>query len=140
MGRDEYAASAVPRCEHIEQQLATSAIERDEPNFIEDNQVDALQTTHRAIQLLLVASLDQRTHQVGGAPEDNAPSLSRRFDAERDRQMRLARADGTGEEDILAARDPQPMSPKARTKAYRRFMRTSSYARLCATVGRAQWI
>src|SRR5262249_43911731 len=58
IGGDEPAAPAVPRREHIEQQLTTGAIKRDEPNLVEHDHVDALQTTQGATQLLLVASLD----------------------------------------------------------------------------------
>jgi hypothetical protein len=113
IGGDKHAAPTVPRREHVEQQLAAGAIKRDEPNLVQDDQVDTLQASHRATELLLVARLHERAHQIGGAPKDNAPSLARRLDAERDRQMRLARADGACEEDVSPCAIHSPRASSA---------------------------
>ena len=48
--------------------------------------------------------------EIGRSDERDSPSLTGSLDAESDREMRLASADGACEQDILATRDPIPAS------------------------------
>src|SRR4051794_19628223 len=57
-------------------------------------------------QLLCVATLDERTHEVRRSRKGDAPSLARSLDAEADREVRLASADRSSDENIVSSYDP----------------------------------
>src|SRR3954471_3655135 len=57
-------------------------------------------------QLLCVATLDERTHEVRRSRKGGAPSLARSLDAEADREVRLASADRSSDENIVSSYDP----------------------------------
>ena len=65
VGGDENAASLVARCDHVEQQLAAGAIERDEANLVEDQHVDAVESSLCASELASTTRLDEGAHEVG---------------------------------------------------------------------------
>ena len=58
------------------------------------------------VELAGVARFEQLTHEIGRAGEEHAAFLLRRFDAERDREVRFAGADRAGEDQILRRGDP----------------------------------
>ena len=60
----------------------------------------------QAPELARIARFEELAHQIGGARKEHASLLPRRFDAERDREVRLARADRAGEDQILGRGDP----------------------------------
>ncbi len=68
--------------------------------------LDAQEPLLQPRELPGIARFEQLPHQIGGAREEHAPFLFRRFDAERDRQVRLPGADRAGEDQILRRRDP----------------------------------
>ena len=76
------------------------------PELVDDEDVDAEQPLLQARELAGVARFEQLPHEIGRAGEEHAAFLLRRFDAERDRQVRLAGADRAGEDQILRRRDP----------------------------------
>jgi hypothetical protein len=102
--RHDDAASLVSLGEPIEEQLAASAVERHEPELVEDEQIDLLQSSRQASELARVARFEERPHDVGGAREEDASLLPRALDAECDREMRFAGADGPREDDVIGAR------------------------------------
>src|SRR3954468_16093769 len=72
IGGDEDATSSVSSGEHVEEELASLAIKRDEADFVDDHQVDALEATHRPPELLGIASLDERTDEVRSSREGDS--------------------------------------------------------------------
>ena len=104
--RDDGGAALVPIGEQIEEQLAAGAVEGHEAQLVDDEDVDAEQPLLQARELAGVAGFEELAHQVGRAGEEHAAFLFRRFDAERDGEMRLAGADRPREDQILGRRDP----------------------------------
>jgi len=106
VGGDDDASSLVTLGEQIEEQLAAGAVEGDEAKLVEHEKIDLLESSLQASELSSVARFEQRTDDVRRAGEENASSLTSGFDAERDRQVRLAGADGPGEDDVVCAAYP----------------------------------
>ena len=106
IGADDGRPSRVPIGDQIEEQLAADPVERDKPQLVDDEDVDAPQPLVQPRQLARIARFDQLPHQIGGPGEEHASFLLRRFHAERDRQVRFARSDRAGEDQILRRRDP----------------------------------
>ena len=76
------------------------------PELVDDQDVDAEQPLLQPRELAGIARFEQLTHEIGRAGEEHAAFLLRRFDAERDREVRFAGADRAGEDQILGRRDP----------------------------------
>ena len=57
-------------------------------------------------ELARIAGFEELTDEIGGAGKQHAAFLFRRLDAERDRQVRFAGADRTGEDEILRRGHP----------------------------------
>ena len=104
--RDDGGAALVAVGDQIEEQLAADAVEGHEAQLVDDEDVDAEQPLLEARELARVARFEELAHQIGRAGEEHAPFLLGGFDAERDRQVRLARADRAGEDQILRRRHP----------------------------------
>ena len=102
--RHDGGPALVPIGDQIEEQLAADAVEGHEAQLVDDEDVDAQEPLLQPRELAGIARFEQLPDQIGGAREEHAPFLFRRFDAERDRQMRLAGADRAGEDQILRAR------------------------------------
>ena len=87
----------------MESSSPPAPVEGHEAEFVDDQQGDAqvalVQTRERA----LVARLDQFADEVGGQDEGDPLAALDGFDPERDREMGLARADRSGDHDVLAA-------------------------------------
>jgi hypothetical protein len=66
-------------------------------------------------ELASIARFEERPDDVGGAGKEHASSLTCGLDAERDRQVRLARADGAREDDVFGAADPLSALPALRS-------------------------
>ena len=96
----------VPIGDQIEEQLAADPIEGDESELVDDEDVDAQEPLLQPRELARIARFEQLAHEIGRPREEHAPFLLRRFDAERDRQMRLAGPDRAGEDQILGRGDP----------------------------------
>ena len=96
----------VPIGDQIEEQLAADPIEGDESQLVDDEDVDAQQPLLQPRELARIARFEQLADEIGRAREEHAAFLLGRFDAERDRQMRLAGADRAGEDQILGRGDP----------------------------------
>lgn len=80
--RDEYAATLVALCDGVEEQLAAGAVERDEADLVDDEQVDAIETSLCAAEFARVARFDESAHEIGCTSEGNASTLARGLDAE----------------------------------------------------------
>ena len=104
--RHDRGAALVAVGDQIEEQLAADAIEGHEAQLVDDEDVDAQEPLLQPRELAGVARFEQLPDQIGGAREEHAPFLFRRFDAERDREVGLAGADRAGEDQILRRRDP----------------------------------
>ena len=90
IGGDDGRPSLVPIGDQIEEQLAADTVERDKPELVDDQHVDAQQPLLESGELAGIARFDQRPHQIRGPGEEHAPFLLRRFDAERDREVCFA--------------------------------------------------
>ena len=87
----------------MEEDLAAGAIEGDEAELVDDQQVDALELALQAAQLALVAGLDELAHQIGGAAKQNAVATLGGLQPQGDGEVGLAGADRAGEDDVLGA-------------------------------------
>lgn len=67
--------------DEVEEELASDAVEGDEADVVEDEQVGACEAVLQTGELALVAGLEQRAHQMGRAPEGDVALLSRGLDA-----------------------------------------------------------
>ena len=98
-------AALVAVGEDVEEQLAAGAVEGHEAELVADQQVHSLKPLLQAPQLPLIAGFDQIADEIGGLAEpDPVPALCG-LDAESDREMRLAGADGSDQDHIVAAVD-----------------------------------
>jgi hypothetical protein len=86
IAREEDRPSLVARRQQIEEELATGAIERDEAELVEDEQLDALEPALQPRELASIARFEERTDEIGGTPEGDVAALARGLDAERDRE------------------------------------------------------
>jgi hypothetical protein len=93
---DDDASSLVALCDEVEEQLATGAIEGHESYLVDDQEFDVLKPSMQTRELTLVARFDERADEIGGPREQDSSSPARRLDSERDREVRLARADRRG--------------------------------------------
>ena len=94
VGGDDDAAPFVALGEQVEEQLTARAIEGNEAELVEHEKVDVSEASLKPSELASVSSFEQRSDDVSGADEENASPLTRGFDAERDRQVRLRGKDG----------------------------------------------
>src|SRR5512138_699949 len=108
VGGDDDAAALVAVGEHVEEQLAAHAVEGHEAELVDDEQLDAVQSALQPTKLSRITSFYQRAHQVGGACEEYSAACASSFDAEGNREMRFAGADGAGEDDVVGIVDPAP--------------------------------
>jgi hypothetical protein len=92
----------------LKRDLAAGTIEGDEADLVEDEDVHSFEASLVATELASVARLEERAHEVGGAPEGNVAPLPRGVDTERDCQVRLAGVDGAGEDHVAVLGDPVP--------------------------------
>ena len=56
---DQYGPALVARRDRVEQQLAANAVERDEPDLVKEEHVDAIDAALEPPELALVARLDE---------------------------------------------------------------------------------
>jgi NAD(P)-dependent dehydrogenase (short-subunit alcohol dehydrogenase family) len=105
-GGDDDTSSLVALGEEIEEQLTAGAIEGHEAQLVEHEKVDLIEPSLKPSELARIARLEQRSDDVCRAGEENAPSLTSGLDTERDRQVRLAGADGSRKDDVVGAADP----------------------------------
>src|SRR5690606_4537458 len=96
IGRDDDGAALVARREEIEEELASGAIEGDEAELVDDEELEASETALEARELALVAGFEQGADEVGRTPEGDVATLAHRLDAKRDGEVGFARADRTG--------------------------------------------
>ena len=106
IGGDHRGAALVAVGEQIEEELAADAVEGDETELVDDEDVDAEQALLLARELAGVAGFQELPYEISRAREEHAAFLLRRFDAKRDRQVRLAGPDRTRQDQILGSRDP----------------------------------
>ena len=106
--RDHGRAALIAVGEQIEEQLAADAIEGDETEFVDDEHLDAEEPLLETRQLAGIARFHELPDEIGRARKEHAPLLLRRFDAERDGEMRLAGPDRTRQDQILWRRHPLP--------------------------------
>ena len=59
----------MPFGQHVEKQFPSLPVERDEAEFVEDEQFGAVNAPMEAAKLARVPRLDERADEVGGAPE-----------------------------------------------------------------------
>ena len=105
VGGDDGRAALVAVGEDVEEQLAAGAVEGHEAELVADQQVHSLKPLLQASQLPLIAGFDQIADEIGGLAEpDPVPALCG-LDAESDREMRLSGADGSDQDDVVAAVD-----------------------------------
>jgi hypothetical protein len=64
VARHQDAASLVPIREHLEQQLGTTATERQVTQFVDDQQIDPIQLSQHSIQTMLLLRFLQLHHQI----------------------------------------------------------------------------
>ena len=120
VGGDDGRASlvAVGEDEDVEEQFAAGAVERHEPELVADQEVDPLKALLEAAQLPLITGFEEVADEVGGLAEPDPAAALRGLDAECDREMRLAGANGSDENDVVAAVDVvaggQLAAPRAR--------------------------
>ena len=76
------------------------------PELVDDEDVDAEEPLLQPRELAGIARFEQLPHQIGRPGEEHASFLLRRFHAERNREVRFAGADRTGEDQILGRGDP----------------------------------
>jgi len=107
IGRDDGGAALVAIRDQIEEQLAAGAIEGDEAELVDDEDVDAEEPLLQSRQLAGVPGLDQLSHQIRRAGKEHASFLFGRFDAEGDREVGLPGADRPGQDQILGRRYPR---------------------------------
>ena len=105
VGGDDGRAALVAVGEDVEEQLAAGAVEGHEAELVADQEVGPLKPLLEAAQLPLVAGLDQVADEVGGLAGPDPAAALRGLDAQRDREMRLAGADGSDQDYIVAAVD-----------------------------------
>src|SRR4030095_5182350 len=103
---DEDGAALVAGGEEIEEQLAAGAVEGDEAELVEDQQLDPLETALEPGELAGVAGFEERAHEVARAPEGDVAALAGGFDAQRDPEMRFPRADRADQQDVFGGGDP----------------------------------
>ena len=84
--------------EEIEEQLAADAVERDEAELVDDEDVDTQEPLLQPRERAGIAGFEELLHQIGRSGKQDAAFLFRRLHAERNRQMRFAGADRPGEE------------------------------------------
>jgi hypothetical protein len=82
----------VPIGDQIEKQLATGALEGDEAQLVDDEHLHAEESLLQPRELTSIPRLEQLAHEVGSAGKQHTPFLLRGLDAERDCEVRLARA------------------------------------------------
>jgi hypothetical protein len=104
--RDDDAAPLVAFGDEIEEELATGTVERDEAELVDDQELDVVEATMQPRELAMIACLDERADEIGGACEEDAATAACRFDAESDREVGLSRPDRPSEDQILGACDP----------------------------------
>jgi hypothetical protein len=104
--RDEHAAVLVALGDGVGQQLAAGAVEWHEADFVEDEQVNAVESALRSSEFACIARFNEDAHEVRCTREGDTPLLPYGLDAERDREVSLARADRPGEDHVLGALEP----------------------------------
>ena len=117
--RDDRRAALVAIREQIEEQLAAGPVKRDEAELVDDQDIDEQEPALQAPELARVAGFEQQADEIGGPREEHAAFDLRRFEAERDRQVRLAGADRAGEDQILGAADPVAAGERVDLRAAR---------------------
>ena len=103
VGGDDRRAPLVAVGEQVEEQLSAGALEGHEAELVDDQQRHAQVALVQPGERELVARLDEVADEVGGADEGDAVTAAGGLDAERDREVRLAGADRSGDDDVLAA-------------------------------------
>ena len=78
--------------EQVEEEFAACAVEGHEAQFVQDEQVDAVEAALKSSEFSGVSGLDQRADEVRGPHEGDMESLPGSFEAERDRQVRLSQS------------------------------------------------
>ena len=106
VGRHHRGPSLVAIRDQIEEQLAADAVKGHEAELVNDEDVDPEEALLQPRKLTRVAGFEQLADQIRRAREEDAALLLRRFDAERDRQVRFPRANRAGQDQILRRRDP----------------------------------
>lgn len=75
---DQQAAAFVAIGEHLEQQFRAAATEREITQFINDQQIRAVQLSQQAVDLVRLLFRFEQVHQSGGCEEADAVSLAAR--------------------------------------------------------------
>ena len=105
IGGDDSSASLIALGEQVEEQLATSTLERHEAQLVYNQQRDLLVALLQVSECAFVTCLDEVLHQVSGAGEKHPITPARGFYAQRNCEHRFAGADGTGDDYRLGAYD-----------------------------------
>ncbi|HWP67071.1 MAG TPA: hypothetical protein VNO26_14330 [Candidatus Limnocylindria bacterium] len=90
----------------MKEQLAPGAIERDKAELVDDQKLEPGEAPLQARQLAGGARVEEGAHEVGRTPEGDGAALAGGLDAERDREMGLARPARPGEQDVFCPLDP----------------------------------
>ena len=90
--RDDGGAALIAVGEQIEEQLAADAVEGHEAQLVDDEYLDAEEPLLEARELAGIPGFHELPHEVRCAGKEHAPFLFRRFDAERDGEVRLPRS------------------------------------------------
>ena len=104
-GEDQRASFVTPR-DHLEEQIGLLASERQIADLVDDQQLRCRDhAMHRLFHPALPISRFHRDDEIGSRREAYLPTLLRRNQSERDREVRLAGAARTEQDDILGALD-----------------------------------
>ncbi len=92
--------------DEVEEEFATVAMEGDEADLVQDEQIEAIEAPRETPQFPSVTCLDELARQVGGTEEGDPTSLFGRLDSQCKCQMRLARAHGSSNDNVLLSFEP----------------------------------
>jgi len=105
IGGNQGRSSLMAFGEKVEQQLAARPIERDEPQFIDDQQCSPQEPLVKTSQRASVTCFEKVSHHVRCSDEHHTVPSSSSFHPQRDGQMRLPGPNGAGDHDIFRILD-----------------------------------
>ena len=105
VGGDQRRSSLMTLGEKVEQQLAAGSIERDEPQFIDDQQRSPQEPLVKTSQRANVSCFEKVSHHVRCSDEHHSVTSTSNFHPQRDGKIRLSGPNGVGDYDIFCILD-----------------------------------
>ncbi len=106
IGRDQHRASLVACADEFEQHAGLGLILGDISEIVKDHEIEAIETTDGRLEVELTSRHLELLHEIGGAGEQDAPSVLNEGEADRCRQVALAAAGRAEQEQIGALAQP----------------------------------